>query len=129
MNRASSETKICAMCVLSLPKVVSYETQVIKNRTWFEFHNSRTPDNRQATESKANTQSHCITILLKVRGHSRIMKLDHSNDITSDTWKGPENTRGSKRSYCLCCASPNSYVTTPMLCRKHSLNVVTLEAE
>ena len=28
------------MCVLSLPKVMSYETQIMKNKTLFEFYKS-----------------------------------------------------------------------------------------
>ena len=30
--QGSSETSICVMCVLSLPKVMSYETQVMEKR-------------------------------------------------------------------------------------------------
>ena len=32
MNRASSENNICLMCVLRLPIVMRYETQVKKNK-------------------------------------------------------------------------------------------------
>lgn len=45
------------MCVLSLPKVMSYEIQVMKKRRYL---NLITPDDRQATEAKLNTQSNCI---------------------------------------------------------------------
>ena len=34
MNQTSSETKMYVMYVLSLPKVMSYKTQVIKKQIW-----------------------------------------------------------------------------------------------
>ena len=40
MNQAISETNICVMYVSSPPKVVIYETQVMKKQDMIEFHNS-----------------------------------------------------------------------------------------
>ena len=54
---------------------------------------------------------------------------DNPNDVTSDTWEVSENITVSKSNYYLSGVSPKSYITTPILCVKHSFNVVILETE
>ena len=89
--------------------------------------NSINLHNRQAPESKANTQGSCVAILPKVQViHSRIRKPDNSNDITSDTWKGSKNNRVSKLQLLPMPELPQliHHRTHAM---SHSLNIVTLE--